>query len=232
MKRSKYLDLLLKPGPRVCFLYKYSKIVLFLACLIIVFPRCAPVFSELQSAKLVGPGNVEASPSFSTVSYISEDNREHAQNHFGIQAGLGIFNRLDFRLRYEGLSVDEGSDESYWVNVFGFGPKFSVVKNWVAVYVPVGSAFGGGEKVSDNWQFHPTLLLTLPLNKFIEFNPSAKILIPFKKEQATKYAFNLGLGLSTNLEKWALRPEIGFLYDAGTSYHYMHLSIGFTYFHK
>ena len=104
--------------------------------------------------------------------------------------------------------------------------------DWVAINVPVGFAFGEDLEVSDTWHIHPTLLLTLPISKYIEFNPSAKVLIPFQSEQETLVAFNLGIGVSTNLERWAIRPEIGFLYNPGESGRFLHFSLGFTYFIK
>lgn len=237
IEQSKNQNLSLRPGLKLCSVCKLTLIIFLLVCLTVLFPGCAPVFSEMQSAKLVGPGQVEVTPSFSSVSISSEGESEHIQNHLGIQAGLGVNRIMDFRLRYEHISVDmetvdPGTTESFGVNILGFGPKFSLVKDWVAIYVPVGFAFGEDIEVSDTWQIHPTLLLTLPISKYIEFNPSAKVLIPFKSEQETLVAFNLGIGVSTNLEKWAIRPEIGFLYNPGESGHFMHLSLGFTYFTK
>lgn len=237
LEQLKNLNLSLRPGLKLCSVYKLTLIIILLVCLAVLFPGCASVFSEMQSAKLAGPGHIEVTPSFSSVSVSSEGESEHIQNHLGIQAGLGINRIMDFRLRYEHISVDmetfdPESTESFGVNVLGFGPKFSLVKDRVAFYVPVGFAFGEDLEVSDTWQIHPTLLVTLPISKYIEFNPSVKVLVPFQREQEGLVAFNLGVGVSTNLEKWAIRPEIGFLYNPGESGHFMHLSIGFTYFTK
>ncbi|NIO48335.1 MAG: hypothetical protein GTN73_02680 [Candidatus Aminicenantes bacterium] len=235
MRQSKNLDLFLKPGLKICYVCQFTLIIFLLVCLTVIFPGCAPVFSELQSAKLVGPGHLEVTPSFSSVSFSSEDESGHVQNHYGIQAGLGVSSMMDFRLRYERVSVDiqdMDGGESLGVNVLGFGPKFSVVKDMVAAYVPIGFAFGEDIEVSETWQIHPTLLITLPISKYIEFNPSAKVLIPLKGEQDTLVAFNLGTAISTNLEKWAIRPEVGFLYNPGENGHFIHFSIGFTYFIK
>lgn len=235
MEQSKNQNLFLKHGLEICSLCRLTVIIFLLACLTVLFPGCAPVFSELQSAKLVGPGHLEVTPSFSSVSFSSEGESEHIQNHYGIQAGIGVNRQMDFRLRYERVSVDMqdmNGDESFGVNVFGFGPKFSLVKDMVAAYFPIGFAFGEDIEVSETWQIHPTLLITLPISKYIEFNPSAKVLIPLKGEQDTLIAFNLGTAISANLEKWAIRPEIGFLYNPGESGHFMHFSVGFTYFIK
>ena len=244
LEQSKEQNMSLRPGLKLCSVCKLTLIIFLLVCLTVLFPGCAPVFSEMQSAKLIGPGHVEITSSFSSVSISSEGESEHIQNQFGVQAGLGVNRIMDFRLRYEHISVDMevlagglnsfglGIPESFGVNILGFGPKFSLVKDWVAIFVPVGFAFGEDLEVSDTWQIHPTLLLTLPISKYIEFNSSAKALIPFQSGQETLVAFNLGIGISPNLEKWVIRTEIGFLYNPGESGHFMHLSVGYTYFTK
>ena len=192
---------------------------------------CAPVFSELQSARLAGPGRIELTPSYSSVSASSEGETEHVQDHYGIQAAVGIASVLDFRVRYERVEVDVENSKPFGVNVLGFGPKFGLVKDWLALYLPVGFAFGEDIKVSETWQFHPTVLFSIPFNKYVELNTSAKALIPLQRDQDTLLAFNVGFGLSSNLDRWAIRPEIGFLYNPNSASkgHYMHLSIGFTY---
>ncbi len=101
---------------------------------------------------------------------------------------------MDFRIRYERVILDSSIFDSYGVNVLGFGPKFSLVKDRAALYLPVGFAFGNDTEISKTWQFHPTLLLTVPVNKYFEFNPSAKVLIPIVSEGETLVAFNFGAG--------------------------------------
>jgi hypothetical protein len=171
---------------------------------------CVAPFSDLQSAKLLGKGNVEVTPSYTSVSVSDEGQTEHIQNHYGAQIGFGLAKFMDLRLRYEHISatVDE---ESVSANVIGFGPKFRLAKNWLAFYVPIGFAFGGDvEDGSESWQIHPTLLATLPIGKYLEINPSAKIMIPFSSDAFdTLYAFNLGLAISSDVSKWAIRPEVG-----------------------
>ena len=209
-------------------LYSLLEIILLLSLLTVFISCFAPVFSDLQNAKLLGPGKIEVTPSFSTVSYSSEGESGHLQNHFGIQGGVGIFSLMDFRLRYEYINVDTNGGDPFHANILGFGPKFKLIKDVMAFYVPVGFAFSEDIETADTWQVHPTLLTTLRLNKYIEFNPSAKILIPFKSEQSTLVAFNLGIGLSADLDRWAVRPEIGFLLNPGESGYYWHLSLGFS----
>src|SRR5262245_49856737 len=60
---------------------------------------CAPVFSDLQSAKLVAPGQVELTPGIGTVKFSNpdEDDSGRVQDQFGIQAGLGLHEAVELR---------------------------------------------------------------------------------------------------------------------------------------
>lgn len=203
-------------------------ILLTLACTLAFLTSCVAPFSDIQSAKLLGNGNFEVTPSYSSVSVSSEGETEHVQNHVGVQVGYGVLKFMDLRMRYERITGDIDEEESFGVNVFGFGPKFRLAKNWLALYVPIGFAFGNEIEVADTWQVHPTLLATWALGKSFEINPSAKVMIPLRGgEMDTLYAFNLGTAISTDVSKWAIRPEIGICtnFEGG---HFMHFSIGFS----
>ena len=203
-------------------------ILLTLACTLAFLTGCVAPFSDIQSAKLLGKGNVEVTPSYSSVSVTSEGETEHVQNHLGVQAGFGLLEFMDLRVRYERITGDLDEEESFGVNVIGFGPKFRLAKNWLALYVPVGFAFGEDIEIAETWQVHPTLLATFPFGKSFELNPSAKVMIPLKKNELdTLYAFNLGAAISTDVSKWAIRPEVGICtnFEGG---HYMHFSIGLS----
>jgi hypothetical protein len=203
--------LLLKPGVVVGFIF--------------LFVGCAPTFSELQSAKLVGKDQLEVTPYYSSTVYHETSDSEKAQNHFGVQAAIGLLENLDFRLRYEQIKTSDGSFD---VHVFGAGPKFAFIKDYLAGYFPVGFGFGDDVVPSETWQIHPTLLATFPFGDFLEFNPSTKVMIPFRDNQEIRFALNFGVGLSTNLNKWSIRPEYGFLFQPGASGNFQHFSIGLT----
>jgi hypothetical protein len=200
------------------------KTLFFLMIITLVLSySCAPVFSDLQSAKLAGKGNFEATPNFTTTSWTADSETDHIQNHFGFQLGYGLSHRIDLRARYEyiGVANDGGN-----TNVFGFGPKVSLLKDRIAAYLPIGFAFGGDVDGIEEFEFQPTFLFTLPVGKHIEINPSVKGIIG----DDFYCAFNLGLGLSTNLEKYVIRPEYGVFINPGESGHYGQFSIGATIF--
>jgi ATP-dependent Lhr-like helicase len=192
---------------------------------------CAPVFSDLQSAKLVDPGHVEVMPSASYVGFSADDSDSsgHVQDQFGVQLGVGLHPAVELRGRYEHVSVVGENTPS--VEVFGIGPKVRLVKDRLALYVPVGRGFGGGDdnNLEDSWAVHPTLLFTVTAHRYIEVNASAKYLIPLSSNGGDDMvAFNLGLGLG-QLQRWALRPEVGLLINPGDSGHFYHLGLGLAF---
>ena len=192
----------------------------------LLIPACAPVFSEMQSAKLVDKGQVEATGLYSNLVISDDGESEHTQNHIGLRVTYGINDKINLRGGYENVF----EDGEVIANVFGVGPKVSIVKDRIAAYVPVGMAFGSNISTSDTWQVQPTALFTVPVTQNIEFNPSAKWLILFTEEFDNLVAVNFGAGVSTDLNRWAVRPEIGLLYDPGEGGHFTHYSIGVSFF--
>ena len=74
------------------------------------------------------------------------------------------------------------------------------------------------------------MLLTGPVNSHVEVNGSIKGLIPLAKDGGdTLVAFNVGLGVG-DLEKWVIRPEVGFLFNPGESGHFTQFGIALTVF--
>jgi hypothetical protein len=200
----------------------HSSLLPFLAlsCGVVVSPGCAPVFSDFQSAKLVGRDRVEVTPSYSNVS-VSGTDGGHVQDEYGLQVATGVLDRLDLRARYVRV---EG------VNVLALGPKIGLVKDKVALAVPVGFAFGKDVDSGKSWAVHPTLLLTAPVNPHVELNASTKGLIPLSSGGGDAlFAVNVGAGFG-NLERWAIRPEVGFLFDPGKAGHYTQFGVGLTLF--
>lgn len=187
--------------------------------LLAVVQSCAPVFSELQSARMVGKNRFEITNSYSSVSATADEETEMVQDHVGIQAALGISSRVDLRMRYERLSTG--------YSIIGFGPKVSIIKDRFAFYLPLGRALG--EESKDSWQLHPTLLFTLPaIPQKLDITLSPKYLIPFCKECADLVAVNFGLSFSSDLNKWAIRPEYGLLFNPEREGNLSHFSVGFS----
>jgi hypothetical protein len=209
---------------------RYILVSGLLAVASFVLSGCAPVFSDLQSAKLVGKGEYEFTPSVTEINFSNEGESEKIQTHMGLQAAYGLFEDTDIRIRYERITMDlDGPDE--WVcNVIGIGPKIELTKDRSAFYLPVGFAYGDNiAETSKTWEIHPTLLFTIPMGDNLEINPSAKALMPLSSDNSDiLFALNLGAGLSTDHDKWVIRPEFGYLFNPDSDGHFNHFSIGLT----
>jgi hypothetical protein len=189
---------------------------------------CAPVFSEMQDARTVGKNNIEGTAGFSYVGAAEDGESNHAQNEIGLQAAYGLSNAVDLRLRFTSVMVDDDIGDLS-ANVLAIGPKVSLIKDRLSVYLPVGFAFG--KDITDDantWQIHPTLLGTIPVADKVDVNPSVKVLLPFEGDLETTFAFNLGLGIRLT-DSFVLRPEYGMLFNPGESGHFRQFSIGVTF---
>jgi hypothetical protein len=132
-------------------------------------------------------------------------------------------------MRFEHVWVDDGGGNA---NVLGIGPKISLMKDHLALYVPVGFAFGEDVgDVSETWEIHPTILATIQVGDFVEINPSVKYLLLLAEDSDDFVAFNLGLGIHLGSSKFVLRPEYGLMYLLGEDGHYSQLSVGLTFYH-
>ncbi|MSR82461.1 MAG: hypothetical protein EXS58_05985 [Candidatus Latescibacteria bacterium] len=93
---------------------------------------CISTFSELQSAKLLGPGRYELTPNISAVNWQEEED-DYDDTRVGLQLGAGITQRVDWRVRYERVRMDSDG-----FNIVGFGPKFSAIPDRLAFMHPWG----------------------------------------------------------------------------------------------
>lgn len=192
---------------------------------------CAPVFSEMQSARTVGKGNAEFTPSFSSVSFTESGESEGVQNHFGLQAAVGLMPRFDLRMRYEYIWAKDDPDAfGDGVNVIGLGPKVSLIEDVLAFSMPIGTAFGDlVDDSGDYWEIQPTFIVSAPLARDkVELNLAPKYLMLLCNECDDLFALNMGMAFSSDLNKWAFRPEYGMLFNPGESGHFGQFSVGFS----
>jgi hypothetical protein len=197
---------------------------------------CAAPFAEMQSARLAGKGRVEVTPVYSYMDVADEGETAKIQDIFGVHLATGLTDRVDLRARVEHIVVSSEGGVGFSATAVGIGPKFGLIQNSLALYLPFGLAFGGDIDESQTWQFHPSIIATLPLASSVELNGGFKALIPLTEsadpddENDVLFALNLGLGLSPDLNKWAIRPEVGFLRNPGESGTIRHFSLGLTFF--
>ena len=189
--------------------------------------RCSPFVCDMQGASLAGKHKVEITPGISSVQFAEETktNTESPKQTTGQLAGMqvayGVSDKMDVRVRIEHV---EYRNES--VTLFSVGPKFMLKKDRIALFTPIW--FMGFTPVSTQ----PTLLFSIPVvsNK-IEFNPSVKTLISLGGYAPTTgilVAWKVGFGISTDLSRWAIRPEYGVAYNMSEKSQYSNYSIGLS----
>ena len=208
-----------------------------LVLLLSVLNSCAPVFSDLQSARTAGKGRVEVTPSYSRVSIHSEGSTEALRDHFGLQAAYGITRKIDLRIRYEyiGFTDKEMRDELGPFHIWGLGPKVNVITDMLSFYVPIGGILNSEEADGSNMELQPTVLFTYPMfNNILDLNLSAKYLIFLSGDNDQSWiAVNFGIALGRDVTNLAIRPEYGILFSPGEDGSYRHFSVGITkYFGK
>ena len=202
---------------------------------------CAPVFSDFQSAKTLGQGNLEVGGSAGGVFVREGGLGEHVQNEFGAQIGVGLHQKIDFRFRYNlinipgyGSDFNSGDSGPYNVHVFTFGPKFALVENHLAFLSTFQIAFAndiGGVDIDavDTFNWQPTLIGTIPLNpEYAEINLGGKFIIINNAGDEPLGAVTLGFGFG-KLSEWAIRPEFGILRDLGDSGTIIQVGVAYTY---
>lgn len=193
------------------------------ACgLVALFGACSSPFSEFQSARMAGPGEIEFSGHYSKVGISGG----FYQDQLGAQLGVGVTNSFDIRARYESVLFEDQS-----IGVFGFGPKFSMYENQAAVYLPVGFAFGEGIKTDRSWEVHPTILTTHAVSPRFEINVSMKALLSLNYDDGynTRLAINVGLGIGPEDLSYMFRPEAGVMVHHSGGDPFYHLGLGMSF---
>lgn len=179
----------------------------------ILAAACVPYVADQQNARMLPAGGFEVNGSFSTVSFSVEGESEHVQDQYGARVAYGISDRMELRATYERISIED-ADEG--LNMFGAGLKFGLVPDQLAFFLPVGVVTGGDLEASDTWTLVPTLIGTWRASRIFELNPGVKAIYPFAAENPEVFlGFHLGAGISTDLDRWALRPEVGIVVNPG-----------------
>jgi len=94
-----------------------------------------------------------------------------------------------------------------YMNYFEIGFKIRLIEERMALGLPVGLYIYEGELSSS---ISPRLFITFGNNEKVEFTLVPGVLLTFEDYIGIFPGVNLGIGLSNNLNKWAIRPEIGY----------------------
>lgn len=195
----------------------------FAACFFLtLFASCvAPLNTSYESARMLGKGETELTGSYTHYTVSSEGESDAINNNYGVRLGFGFNDIFNLKLRYERLAPT--SEDASGVNYIDIAPKFQIVKGKIAGTLPLGLYFDGDDS---EFVLSPKFIFTYPANDKFEVSLATKADI-FPGDVDNVYlGFNLGLGISSDLNRWAIRPEAGLMIDPGESGAYWAFGVG------
>lgn len=197
----------------------------FFITLLLTLTSCfTPINLTYDSARTLNKGQVEVQGSYSNYKFINTPESLIANNNFGGAIKYGISNKHNLKIRYERLSSTNEFlkvleiEDPIKLNYIEIEEKIQLVHNKVAIGVPIGYYFNENGSFNGLTSINPRAYFTFfgSTNKFeLSLIPKINFLLS-KDITITQPAISIGLGLSNNLNKWALRPEVG--YDITLSY--------------
>jgi hypothetical protein len=195
----------------------------------------APVNTSYERAATLGKGGLELAGSYTHYSFSGDGESAATNNNFGGKVGYGISDKMDLKLRYEKL-VPVGLDDSkFKANYISVIPKYSIVNKKFAFLLPLSrynfkEESEAGETFKDhNYSIAPQFIGTFT-NKSnqadLSFSLKGDLIIGSEGSNEFLMGFSGGAGISSNLDKWAIRPEVGYLFKPGESGGFWNMGVG------
>jgi hypothetical protein len=163
--------------------------------------------SSYQTARIAAPGKTRVSTAASHVSFDGGGDDEGI-DAIDLLVDHGLASQAEIGLRYTNYAAGDGGG-----SLLSLGPKFGLVKDRVAVTIPVGVAWANDEIGA--YIIHPRLIGSAPLSPNSEVTGSFGVLVVVPDgddaDSESYFGGSVGLRLSTDLDAWAFHPEISFM---------------------
>jgi hypothetical protein len=207
-----------------------TKACLLILITILIGGCFAPVNLTYDSAKTLNKGQIEVQGMYSRYN-VTNDTLSSAliNQNYGISLGYGITDRYTMKIRYEYIDptvtfqkvfgdISEDFKGMNSMSYFEVNNKLMLVKNNLTLGLPVGAYFYNTKMLDVKnggmgwFTFDPRLYITFfRSTKFFELSVVPKLHCLFGAFGGyVTPGISLGMGLSSNLDKWAFRPEIGY----------------------
>jgi len=193
---------------------------------VIFITGCVPVNSTFDSARMLQKDLVQVRGSFSGYNYSAHDETDPSNNNYGFGIGYGISDKFTLKSRYEFITFPDNSEDFY--HYFDIAPKFAIVHNKLAFQLPFGVYTADGNEPA--YVISPQLLATYPIRlSSSEMTVGLKTDIQLDGEDIDiPIGINLGLGFGRDLNRWAIRPEIGWMFNTSEKESSFTYGIGFN----
>jgi hypothetical protein len=212
---------------------KLSLSVLVVLISSILFFSCAfaPINNQYEKARTLKEGNAEFSGSFTGYGIAGAGGSLGTNNNFGLRAGYGLTDKFDIKLRYEHLITTDNFAEEFsdgevkGTNYYSIVPKFSLVTDKLSLLIPL-SHYSYKEEIDEKENkaslnsIAPQILYTITNSKNkIDFSFGMKADYLFGNDGGGGVLFGttVGAGFSSDLNKWAIRPEVGAMFTGGAA---------------
>jgi hypothetical protein len=198
----------------------------------------APVNTSYEKAGTLGKGNVELSGNYTHYIVSGGGESEAINNNYGFKVGYGLSNKFDLKLRYEKLlPVDQEPDSKFKVNYVSVIPKVSLIDRKLSFLMPVSrynfkDEGPDGKKLKDHsYSIAPQIIRTFTSKTNqadFSFSLKGDYIINSGEDTENDFllGFNVGAGFSNNLDKWAIRPEVGYLFKPGGDIGFWNMGVG------
>lgn len=209
-----------------------TKLILLFFISTILVGCFAPLNLSYDSARTLDKGQIELQGAYSRY-YAPNDSLPSTliNSNWGFSLGYGVTNRYTLKLRYEYISPSSifknVFDTKDYNNLFSLSyieinNKLRLVKENLAISLPIGAYFYNRSALKGGFgsmmSFDPRLYISFfrSTNVF-ELSIVPKLHVLFGSGGGAFYpGVSLGMGFSSDLNKWAIRPELG--YDSFLSF--------------
>jgi hypothetical protein len=186
----------------------------------------APLNLSYDSAKNLDKGQLEIQGAYSRY-YAPNDSLPSTliNTNWGFSLGYGITNRYTLKFRYEYISPSnifkdvfdtKDFNNLFSLSYFEINNKLQLAKDNLAISLPLGAYFFNRSALNGGFglmmSFDPRLYISFfrSTNVF-ELSIIPKVHVIFGSGAgALNPGISLGMGFSSNLNKWAIRPELGY----------------------
>lgn len=207
--------------------------------ILITLTRCfAPVNLGFENAKLLKKKEFRIAANYSNYyglvydDPVSEKDRlfeiSHVCYNYGLAINYGIFDKFNLGMRFEQLynTISEidilGKKYEYnlkRINYAEISGKINLKENKLSLGIPAGFYFINDKFFS---VIDPRLYWTFRGNDKLEFTMTPKVHLLIAGKFGVMPGITIGAGISSDLNKWAIRPEIGYdgCFSFGFSFDY------------
>lgn len=182
-------------------------------------------YSNFQSAKLLEPGRTSITPSASYNTFQEPGGSGDGEIDdwvLDFQIRGGVTPRFELGAKFSRIRTEDG------FQFIAIDPKVALEPGHLAFSCPFGTFFGNG--IESDLQVHPTLIARWPLEPGrSELNAAFKLLLFYTDPDSDALvAFNVGPRISSDLDRWAIQPELGLLFNPGDDGYFLQFGVGVT----